>query len=92
MILLVAIAAVLFMRKDTNKLPQLYESFFEHQRVLNAKLWEQVKNHEAAGMLNLKRVTKGYKDRNAKFLRDLVKIKKIDNKVFFAKRYGVLYS
>ena len=90
-ILLVAIAAVLFMRKDTNKLPQLYESFFEHQRVLNAKLWEQVKNHEAAGMLNLKRVTKGYKDRNAKFLRDLVKIKKIDNKVFFAKRYGPLF-
>lgn len=90
-ILLVAVITVLVMRKDTNKLPQLYETFFEHQRVLNAKLWEQVKNHEAAGMLNLESVAKGYKDRNVKFLCDLVKIKKIDNKVFFAKRYGPLF-
>lgn len=90
-ILLITMLIIVLMRKDAYKLSGLYEVFFEHLRILDVKLWEQVKNHEIAGVLNLARVKRGYAHRNAAFLKDLVSIKKIDNKVFFARRYGPLF-
>lgn len=90
-ILTITLMILLIMQKNTQKLPELYDLFFEHERVLDAKLWEQVKNHEVASFLNLDLVKKGYENRNAAFLRDLVKIKRISNKVQFVHKYGPLF-
>lgn len=89
-ILIFSVLTVLWMRKDTEKLPQMYGTYFEHLRVLDTKLWEQVKNHEAASLLEQEKVQKGYLRRNEQFILDLRRIKRIDNKVFFAKRFGPL--
>ena len=90
LIVMYVVVIIWWMRRDTQKLPKLYEVFFEHNRVLEAKLWEQVKNHEVASFLNQEQVQAGYKQRNEQFISDLIHIKKIDNKVFFAKKYGPL--
>lgn len=90
LLLFIALLIIWAMRRNTDKLPKMHESFFGHLAALNAKLWEQIKNHEAASTLNLFRTRKGFEERNRQFVGDLKQIKKIENKVFFSQRYGPL--
>ncbi len=82
---------MLWTQRDVPKLPELYERFFEHLRALDRKIWEQVKNHEAASLLNQQRVQRGYHARNELFLKDLMRSKIISNKVMLVRKYGPLF-
>lgn len=82
---------ILWTQRDTSKLPELYERFFGHLRALDKKIWEQVRNHEAASLLNQQRVQQGYHARNELFLKDLMKSKISSNKVTLARKFGPLF-